>query len=606
MLKLLMICLLLSTTLFSSQNFETKLSYYFSYENISVDDLKNLDTFVETKGENFGLREDYCYLKLELKNRTSQKIQRYFEFSIPFFDKIELYDEDVNTTQYFGQLYPFRDTIASALNAAFNVDIEGNSVKVLYLKLESSFAIKLFLEDFSPQEYHKHIGIFKNIFIFIYGMFTVMLIYNLFILFFIRTKAQLYYVLFHFMFYLGVLAWTGFGFEYIWPKNPIINFYSFGVLSNIAQGFNILMIINTIDLQKISPRITKVFYLLSGVFFFLGITAVLYPLNILYGVLGIINAGIVILGMSYLLYLKFHSIVLYAFLAKLVLILSYAILVLSEFNIVGSSLLIEYGYVWGGIIELILMSFVIMYKYKNIELAYEQEQKRRRNSEELLLIQHKLSMLGVSFNALVHQWRQPFSMINSIVFKLFNVMNTKDINRDIVVQELESIEDITKYMSESINDFRNMFTDEGVEELVNIRMTLYKALDMLQHSTSMSSIEIIHSGVNFEVQLYSNDFFHLLTIVLNNAVDAINISGKTHKTLELIIDNKSKIVKIQDSGNGLSLASEEECFKLFHTTKSKDDGSGVGLYIAKVLAQRLNIEIDLYNTSNGCCFEIKF
>jgi signal transduction histidine kinase len=51
----------------------------------------------------------------------------------------------------------------------------------------------------------------------------------------------------------------------------------------------------------------------------------------------------------------------------------------------------------------------------------------------------------------------------------------------------------------------------------------------------------------------------------------------------------------------------EKIFDYRFTTKESSGGTGVGLYLAKVMAkERLNADIRAYNAGDGACFEVIF
>ena len=69
--------------------------------------------------------------------------------------------------------------------------------------------------------------------------------------------------------------------------------------------------------------------------------------------------------------------------------------------------------------------------------------------------------------------------------------------------------------------------------------------------------------------------------------------------------NDSIVLRIQDSGQGMSDEVKSRLFEPFHTTKPK--GTGLGLFIVKEVLQRHEADISVKdNVPHGAIFEITF
>ena len=95
--------------------------------------------------------------------------------------------------------------------------------------------------------------------------------------------------------------------------------------------------------------------------------------------------------------------------------------------------------------------------------------------------------------------------------------------------------------------------------------------------------------------------------VINNSVDKLKtlpIGIKRKVLIEVSFEDGYSIVSIRDSGGGISSEIVEKIFDPYFTTKYKDKGTGIGLYMSKMLLDNMDKEIYVKNTKDGVKFTI--
>ena len=97
-------------------------------------------------------------------------------------------------------------------------------------------------------------------------------------------------------------------------------------------------------------------------------------------------------------------------------------------------------------------------------------------------------------------------------------------------------------------------------------------------------------------------------IILNNAIDAliINKISSPKITFKAYTKETEIIISIEDNALGIKDKYLNKIFEPYFTTKLKTQGTGIGLYMAKMIIENgllgtLNVE----NKLNGACFTIK-
>jgi signal transduction histidine kinase len=120
-----------------------------------------------------------------------------------------------------------------------------------------------------------------------------------------------------------------------------------------------------------------------------------------------------------------------------------------------------------------------------------------------------------------------------------------------------------------------------------------------------SYIKIQITGDDFIVNGYQNEFKQVILNIINNAKDAIVLNKKTTK--EITIKIQQNTIYIQDSGGGIPENILDRIFEPYFTTKLSNKGTGIGLYMSKIIIEdHLHGKLNATNSDNGAVFTIMF
>lgn len=73
-----------------------------------------------------------------------------------------------------------------------------------------------------------------------------------------------------------------------------------------------------------------------------------------------------------------------------------------------------------------------------------------------------------------------------------------------------------------------------------------------------------------------------------------------------LIDAQGIRLTVCDNGTGISETMQQQLFSTFSTDKPAGQGTGLGLFICRKLAQSMNAELDYLPSKQGCCFQLNF
>jgi len=133
------------------------------------------------------------------------------------------------------------------------------------------------------------------------------------------------------------------------------------------------------------------------------------------------------------------------------------------------------------------------------------------------------------------------------------------------------------------------------------------------HGKSFSDPAHIEACPEAEIVTYQNDFKQVFLNIINNAKDAIierrRRDGEQYGGLIDVTFSRSNgmvTLCIADNGGGIPEGIIDRIFEPYYTTKSPDKGTGIGLYMAKVIVENnMGGTLTARNTELGAEFTIE-
>ncbi|MFC3150721.1 ATP-binding protein [Litoribrevibacter euphylliae] len=102
----------------------------------------------------------------------------------------------------------------------------------------------------------------------------------------------------------------------------------------------------------------------------------------------------------------------------------------------------------------------------------------------------------------------------------------------------------------------------------------------------------------------------MLTLIIDNLLNnaeqyaTSQVSVRVHQKLQ------QTILEIQDDGPGIPEEQQPQALlpfsRLDHSRDRRSGGIGLGLALVNTACQRLNIQLEMINTSNGLCVTLRF
>ncbi len=247
--------------------------------------------------------------------------------------------------------------------------------------------------------------------------------------------------------------------------------------------------------------------------------------------------------------------------------------------------------------------------HKYLEDRINEEINKRREHEQLLIQKSKLASMGEMIGNIAHQWKQPLNALSLIVMDLEEAYDYGELNKEYIARLTGDSNRVIMEMSDTIDHFRNFFKPSEHHEEFNLNQVIEEVRLIVGGSLKNNNIELIiniEEGIN--IHGAKNDFAQVLLNLVGNAKDSLKISNTTNPKITIngrLTDNQTIYISIEDNGDGIPVNIIDKIFEPYYTTKEETGGSGIGLYMSRlIIEKKFNGTINARNSEKGAIFEI--
>ncbi|WP_297575085.1 PAS domain S-box protein [uncultured Campylobacter sp.] len=245
---------------------------------------------------------------------------------------------------------------------------------------------------------------------------------------------------------------------------------------------------------------------------------------------------------------------------------------------------------------------------KSLEKRIKSEVKKSEEKNRIMFRQSRLASMGEMIANIAHQWRQP---LNELSIVLFNLKSQRD-DEDKFAQSYDKSKHIIKNMSKTIDDFSNFFNSNKGKDYFLVSQPIEDSIAMLSATLQKENIEL-EVNLEEEATVYGirSELMQVIINLIGNAKDALKkdkVSQKIIKISTKIVKNHEKefvYIGISDNAKAIKKELIDKIFEPYFTTKHQNIGTGLGLYMSKMIIDSMNGEIDIDNKKNCVTFIIK-
>ena len=217
--------------------------------------------------------------------------------------------------------------------------------------------------------------------------------------------------------------------------------------------------------------------------------------------------------------------------------------------------------------------------------------------------------MGEMISNIAHQWRQPLSALAVAIQDARVAFKYGEADEKYMDYFEETTMRLIKYMSGTIDDFRNFFRP-------NKEKTTFFVLDSATQAKALVKDTLTSLGIKLNINInedisvigYPGEFSQVILNLIANAKDAFASSDTDNRHIDITAYNSDSFAEItvKDNAGGIDEHIFERIFEPYFTTKHQAQGTGLGLYMAKmIIEQSMGGSIWVKNIDGGAQFTIR-
>ncbi len=245
---------------------------------------------------------------------------------------------------------------------------------------------------------------------------------------------------------------------------------------------------------------------------------------------------------------------------------------------------------------------------KSLEKRVEKAIKEVKKKDRAMLHQSRLARMGTMLSMIAHQWRQPLSEVSGILMELETANKFNNVDSRLIKHSVDESNKLIQFMSHTIDDFRNFFKPDK-------KKVRFYANEACNEAISLASASIKSYNITLTKELkcdsvingYKREFAQVMLNLISNAKDILNQRAIKNPTINILIDvvDKNTVISVEDNAGGVEEEHLDLVFEPYFTTKESTKGTGLGLYMSKMIIEKnMNGELSVENSSKGALFKI--
>ena len=207
-----------------------------------------------------------------------------------------------------------------------------------------------------------------------------------------------------------------------------------------------------------------------------------------------------------------------------------------------------------------------------------------------------------------HELLNTLTPVNSLIQNLEYLAQQDELNKDDQDEmkgSLQIINSKSQQLLHFIDSYRQVAElPKPKKTLFNLKTTIENVLQIFGSEFKSKNIKTFLNISDINLNADEKMVERVLVNLLTNSMHALSHSEKKEISIETQYLNNRTVIKIQDSGEGINDKIQDKIFLPFFTTRQ--NGSGIGLTLAKSIMEAHNGYIVYRNLAGGSVFEVWF
>lgn len=225
---------------------------------------------------------------------------------------------------------------------------------------------------------------------------------------------------------------------------------------------------------------------------------------------------------------------------------------------------------------------------RTLDQRVRDEIAKRKEQEQLLIHQSRLAAMGEMIGAIAHQWRQPLNALSLVIQNIHMQYRTGMLTEESMRQLQDKAQQLILRMSQTIDEFRNFFKPSKHAQTFNLASAVRAAAEILEGMLKNHNIQLsIECPGDINLEGVPGEFSQVILNLLGNARDAVLSSKQKHPAIRITAakSDDQVIINVEDNGAGIAASIMNKIFEPYFTTKEEGKGTGIGLYMTKMIIE---------------------
>jgi C4-dicarboxylate-specific signal transduction histidine kinase len=246
---------------------------------------------------------------------------------------------------------------------------------------------------------------------------------------------------------------------------------------------------------------------------------------------------------------------------------------------------------------------------RELEQRVAEEVEMNLQKDRILFHNARLAAMGELLNNIAHQWRQPLNSIALLIQCCLADYKEGKVDAESFSVCVNRCMEILSHMSKTIDLFQSFFKPESDRREFDPFDMVEKSLSIVSASYEQNGItvRIVNHGV-LPVTGFGIELSQVVVNILNNAKDVLI----ERRTPEPVVDiccrseDGRNVITIRDNAGGIPEEIVDKIFDPYFTTKFQSQGTGIGLYMSKMIIEKnMGGKLSVRNTDGGAEFSIE-
>lgn len=225
---------------------------------------------------------------------------------------------------------------------------------------------------------------------------------------------------------------------------------------------------------------------------------------------------------------------------------------------------------------------------ENLKKEIQEEVEQNRQKDNMLFQQSKMASMGEMIENIAHQWRQPLSLISTSASGIKINKEYGTLSDELLDEAVDNIMNGTKFLSNTIDDFRDFYKVDKTKDRFNIKEVLDKTLKLTSSRFTNRAIKVIKDCEELYILGFENELIQVFINILNNARDQLENFSHDERFIFISVkkDENRAVISIKDNAGGIKEEIINRIFEPYFTTKGSDKGTGIGLFMSKEIIEK--------------------